>query len=880
METFDISTKEVKVFSSNKWMYLVQNGSILKCNKSTGKLIIAMSADGRGFSEKRETISQICTVYGLIGVIRVEGICYLLLIASITPVASLPCSTEKIFHIDKACALPVEDNNSIDTVQLDGVSGKFVKVANQKKLIKLKNDRVPSTRVIDEILRLFNSDGDFYVCFGRNLTLNTQSYFSGKKSVDDRFFWNKFLLSDLFKDDGTSLATAECWISPVCQGFVTERCSIVIDNNRLSVTLISRRSVERAGVRYLRRGVDADGNVANFVETEVIINVFGHNLSYVQVRGSVPVYWKQKGFRYRPPLIIDKPFATSFPAFEKHMNSLVEQYGSPVIATCLLDQTGRELGLALSYLHHIIKKDSPDLGFYAFDFHFYCRALRFQKVELLISALNEQLRSISFCWVDKTNKMVCEQTGVIRTNCVDCLDRTNVVQGAIAHAVCLLQLQKLGLVGPLSQLPDDFVRILQNMWADNGDAVSRQYAGTNALKGDVTRSGQRGLVGIMRDGYNSASRYYYSHMKDANRQMAIDTLLSIFYKSDKSEAIDNETAVVPEEEREEEESENIGQLVNETARFVLTENEMLIGGWALVDSSNVTDQVDTVLLLSRVRLMLAFFDDDFENLLDLKSIQLHEIKLIEVGPFEGSKKMHIRVNTANQSFTMRAGKTRLFNNVAIPIKNDDEANEYVQAIAEQMRTTILLIGSKIPVVSMTTLTNVSAKRRFSLIALIVLIAFANFGVEFTIPKIVNMVTSIFRTYDRSLCPSSPTSRETMRKSPVPSRDLLFVENNSLDNTVKAFCSTLVLIVLCKFSSHEVQNMNPVADNIAMKQQSLFEKINKMKTSKSQTSINFLADASMASAGVSSNSCFNNINSGPFTHFRQQILNSKSRIMLL
>lgn len=59
---------------------------------------------------------------------------------------------------------------------------------------------------------------------------------------------------------------------------------MVIDNNRLSVTLISRRSVDRAGVRYLRRGVDADGNVANFVETEVIINVFGHNLSYVQVR--------------------------------------------------------------------------------------------------------------------------------------------------------------------------------------------------------------------------------------------------------------------------------------------------------------------------------------------------------------------------------------------------------------------------------------------------------------------------------------------------------------------------------------------------------------------------------------------------------------------
>lgn len=51
----------------------------------------------------------------------------------------------------------------------------------------------------------------------------------------------------------------------------------------LKITLISRRSANRAGVRYLKRGVDEDGNVANFVETEVAITVFEHCLSFVQV---------------------------------------------------------------------------------------------------------------------------------------------------------------------------------------------------------------------------------------------------------------------------------------------------------------------------------------------------------------------------------------------------------------------------------------------------------------------------------------------------------------------------------------------------------------------------------------------------------------------
>lgn len=37
--------------------------------------------------------------------------------------------------------------------------------------------------------------------------------------------------------------------------------------------LISRRSRDRAGLRYQRRGIDEDANVANFVETEAIMRV-------------------------------------------------------------------------------------------------------------------------------------------------------------------------------------------------------------------------------------------------------------------------------------------------------------------------------------------------------------------------------------------------------------------------------------------------------------------------------------------------------------------------------------------------------------------------------------------------------------------------------
>ena len=62
------------------------------------------------------------------------------------------------------------------------------------------------------------------------------------------------------------------------------------------------------------------------------------------------------------------------------------------------------------------------------------------------------------------------------------------------------------------------------LWANNGDVLSRQYAGTSALKGDFTRTGERKITGVVKDGYNSANRYYLNRFKDSYRQTVIDMM--------------------------------------------------------------------------------------------------------------------------------------------------------------------------------------------------------------------------------------------------------------------------------------------------------------------------------------------------------------------
>lgn len=73
-------------------------------------------------------------------------------------------------------------------------------------------------------------------------------------------------------------------------------CSYV-EAQQARAAVISRISCERAGARFFTRGVDDDGNVANYVETEQLLLFRDVAVSHVQVRGSIPLFWEQPGFQ-------------------------------------------------------------------------------------------------------------------------------------------------------------------------------------------------------------------------------------------------------------------------------------------------------------------------------------------------------------------------------------------------------------------------------------------------------------------------------------------------------------------------------------------------------------------------------------------------------
>ena len=67
---------------------------------------------------------------------------------------------------------------------------------------------------------------------------------------------------------------------PVIYGYI-EHANFETGTKQCSIVLIARRSRRFAGTRYMKRGVNADGNAANFVEIEQICfentNIFDVN---------------------------------------------------------------------------------------------------------------------------------------------------------------------------------------------------------------------------------------------------------------------------------------------------------------------------------------------------------------------------------------------------------------------------------------------------------------------------------------------------------------------------------------------------------------------------------------------------------------------------
>jgi hypothetical protein len=95
------------------------------------------------------------------------------------------------------------------------------------------------------------------------------------------------------------------------------------------------------------------------------------------------------------------------------------------------------------------------LHYVDFDFHKECAGMKFENVRCLIVQMQETLQQMDYfhqsirpaVWAAGGRRAHVHRTqkGAFRVSCLDCLDRTNVVQSAFARHVLTGQLQSIGI---------------------------------------------------------------------------------------------------------------------------------------------------------------------------------------------------------------------------------------------------------------------------------------------------------------------------------------------------------------------------------------------------------------------------------------------------
>ena len=424
-------------------------------------------SDGRGKNDKGEGgLIPIVRGYGIVGFVRFLDCYYLTLITKRAKIGGI--GVNSIYTIKNTETVPLKPAEG-PAANGDDPSSVLLSMWNRGKRsvgLGLSNREIAELRY-QGIYQVMDLSKNFFFSYTYDMTRSLQENFLEANTkpfppphFKDFFAWNHFLTRE-FKEC-LNEHSSYSWLLPIIHGAVNQRK--VNDYGRsLNLVLVARRSRHFAGTRYLKRGVNEQGNVANDVEFEQIIQdetqssgkgVFS---SYLQVRGSIPIFWTQESSvtMPKPPIELNRVDPT-YRATRLHFQDLFKRYSSPILVLDLVKQSekrerevlvGDEYRHAIDYINGTIDNESHKLRYCALD---YSHISKHRALDVS-SSLNECSawavnQTGFFCsspkWKISGNKLIpfsdedrrnssllsehfgipvfpMEQSGVLRTNCIE-----------------------------------------------------------------------------------------------------------------------------------------------------------------------------------------------------------------------------------------------------------------------------------------------------------------------------------------------------------------------------------------------------------------------------------------------------------------------------
>ncbi|CAO2040443.1 unnamed protein product [Urochloa humidicola] len=268
-------------------------------------------------AEHRSTggIKFVTKFYGIIGFIKFLGPYYMLIITEQKRIGEI--FGHPVYQVTRTSMVELANSKTRSTFQSSKDENRYKKILSALDLRK-----------------------DFFFSYSYHIMRSLQKNLSdphqeGWILYETMFVWNEFLTRRIRNCLRNTL-----WTIALVHGFFKQD-TFSISGKDIMLTLIARRSRHYAGTRYLKRGVNEKGRVANDVETEQIVYeaVPGPSevSSVVQNRGSIPLFWSQETSKLNlKPNIILHEMDKDYEATKLHFENLRARYGNPIIILNLI----------------------------------------------------------------------------------------------------------------------------------------------------------------------------------------------------------------------------------------------------------------------------------------------------------------------------------------------------------------------------------------------------------------------------------------------------------------------------------------------------------------------------------------------------------------
>ncbi|SCV05979.1 LANO_0H19394g1_1 [Lachancea nothofagi CBS 11611] len=463
-----LSNGYLLIFEKSRLPHFAQDG---KSNQPTA-VVVSMPEDqlsAQGFNEITGRVFN-----GLLGLISVNNNLFVGLITNVQKVAyprwKLTNAGERediesiyqILNVDFFC---------LNSELFD--SG-FSEVPEQS------HERSSSEHSYADLKKLF-SDGSFY--YSRDFDLSnilqerglTNGLDYAIDNQDQSFIWNSNMINEVVQLRNRMTALERplfdggLFLTFVMRGFCKTTLVTEVTSSPLTLTIISRISTENKDNIFDLQGIDKQGHVSGFIETEIIFSSLRYVFAYVQTRGNVPLSWEvtegQILHGKKIKLMEDPAYFQA--AFDKHFDTMASKYG--VVSVLNLVKPKSESQEVLSNTYRICA-DKKNVRIINVE---YGSDILTKQTHKLIYLLKQDIYEFgAFVYDNQKGIYAGKQTGCLRISAFDSIERPNLVERCVSKEVIELTASELSD----AEISGSFIGAHDKLWAENYFWLNRLFS--------------------------------------------------------------------------------------------------------------------------------------------------------------------------------------------------------------------------------------------------------------------------------------------------------------------------------------------------------------------------------------------------------------------